>query len=269
MMLNKLIKYIYQKLPSSLVKRIGKSSILQPFRELILRYGKNPRIIEVNVSWEGFSFIYKGDIKSAIKAERKGIEGSLLRLSFELLKKRRIGNNDFTIVDVGSSYGFLSTVWGLYTSANSRIYSFEASKTVSETFRETIAKNNLQKKIILENKAVYNIDGLLALNNHDGTHSTVSNESFSSTTKLECIKLDSYFTNINVDLIKIDVDGPELEVLEGASEILKTFKPILIVETNYNSDIVNYLEKFDYSFYSMVMKPYKKGDELPPNLIAI
>ena len=66
---------------------------------------------------------------------------------------------------------------------------------------------------------------------------------------INVIKLDS-FNFSKVDLIKIDVEGREAEVLEGAVNTIKTHKPVLMIEvlvdnphktlkTNYN------LEKFN------------------------
>jgi hypothetical protein len=51
-------------------------------------------------------------------------------------------------------------------------------------------------------------------------------------------KLDNVIPHLNIsrlDLIKVDVEGYELKVLQGAEETLKTFKPILFVELDDNN----------------------------------
>ena len=70
------------------------------------------------------------------------------------------------------------------------------------------------------------------------------------------IKLDDYYKNIdNIDFIKIDVEGYEAYVIEGAFELIKKFKPYIYVEVgwgtehpywNYNIEIYNKLFDIGY-----------------------
>jgi FkbM family methyltransferase len=53
--------------------------------------------------------------------------------------------------------------------------------------------------------------------------------SASGTREVRCLKLDS-LTLARLDLIKIDVEGMELEVLEGASDLIEKHKPIMLLE---------------------------------------
>lgn len=74
---------------------------------------------------------------------------------------------------------------------------------------------------------------------------------------IDVTTLDSYNFN-NVDLIKIDVEGWEAEVLEGAQNTIKKNKPVLMIEiltdnphktlkTNYDySRIFEILQKLNY-----------------------
>jgi len=58
-----------------------------------------------------------------------------------------------------------------------------------------------------------------------------------------------------VDFIKMDVEGHELKVLEGADETIKTFKPSLALSAYHRGDDLIKLPKFllelnpDYKFY--------------------
>lgn len=271
-MINGLIKVAYKILPKSLIKKVGSSKVIEPIRNLFLRTGNRSRLIEVNVKWDGLFFTYKGDIKSAIKAEKKDIESSLLRLSNSLLKEIKHRNEDANILDIGSSYGFLSTVWALTSAKRGIVYAFEASKDVFVEANNTASKNKLQANLKYYNKAVYNHDGYIFVNRHDGTHASLSENETISTIKFPCTTIDSFILeeNINrIDLIKIDVDGPEFEVLEGATKLLQRDKPIVIVETNGNKEIANYLLELGYSLFDMNKNPFHNEDSLPPNLLAI
>ena len=68
----------------------------------------------------------------------------------------------------------------------------------------------------------------------------------------------------NVDFIKLDVDGYELNVLKSGEKFLKSRPPIfmelapyLYNEHGYSfEDLINFLKSYDYNFYNI--KNYKK-----------
>ena len=76
------------------------------------------------------------------------------------------------------------------------------------------------------------------------------------------IKLDQDLKNINLGFIKIDVEGHEKEVVEGAKDLIRTFKPVLLVEIEerHNKkpviETVNFVKELGYSPF------YYKNNEL-------
>ena len=61
-------------------------------------------------------------------------------------------------------------------------------------------------------------------------------------------KLDSF--NLKPDLIKIDVEGEELKVLKSSEQILKKYKPVIIIEINENPKMIEkYFQRFGYYLY--------------------
>ena len=63
--------------------------------------------------------------------------------------------------------------------------------------------------------------------------------------KKECKQLDTIFKNENFDLIKIDVQGAEIKVLEGGKELIKNTSFIIIempFMCQYNENTPNFLE---------------------------
>jgi len=76
------------------------------------------------------------------------------------------------------------------------------------------------------------------------------------------VKLDNFFKNLNkLDFIKIDVEGGELNVIEGASELIKKLKPTLLFEFGkgsseyYNStpeNMFDLLAKLNMNVYLLI-----------------
>ena len=76
------------------------------------------------------------------------------------------------------------------------------------------------------------------------------------------IKLDDVLDNTDIGFIKIDVEGHEWEVIEGAKKLIKKYKPILLVEIEekYNGKpvltVINAIRELGYSAF------YCDGDKL-------
>jgi len=78
-----------------------------------------------------------------------------------------------------------------------------------------------------------------------------------------------------VDLIKIDVDGYEMDVLNGAREILTSARPIIVMELSpytweergVPSDApVNFLRDLNYRFTDLAGKPFSSDGLSVPNI---
>jgi len=85
-------------------------------------------------------------------------------------------------------------------------------------------------------------------------------------------------------IIKLDVEGYEMQILEGAKKIIQQFSPIIILEfSNFieNNEVYNYsylesfLEKFDYLIYDTNYKPVSlksvldKIENLPEKMFGV
>ena len=75
-----------------------------------------------------------------------------------------------------------------------------------------------------------------------------------ATNEVVCITLDA-FNLPRVDLVKIDVEGMELDVLAGAGNLIKRCTPVLIVEfvKTDKDKLRGTLEASDYSMFEFGM----------------
>jgi FkbM family methyltransferase len=92
---------------------------------------------------------------------------------------------------------------------------------------------------------------LFEVNSANTGNSSVSR----SGTPRECTTLDSYELR-GVDLIKIDVEGHELELLQGAERTIALTKPVLLVELEPKSPQRHEVERLlgDYGYAQILRK---------------
>ncbi|MDP2762171.1 MAG: FkbM family methyltransferase [Sideroxyarcus sp.] len=276
-MINKIILSLYQILPPKMRNGIGQSVFLKPIRDFFLRPKGSFRETKVLVNRDYLvykvNFYFFASMKTASKAAKNGIENTLLRNSINLLKKHKSVENDAVILDVGANFGFLSLVWANSISQNGKVIAFEPNISVHNSFKKAIRVNNLESTIQLKNLAVGNNDGSIEL----FLSSTTSNimqigMQPNNKTNIEMVSLDSFSKRndiVRCDLVKIDVDGIELDILMGATNLLENCKPIFIVETNSDKRIIDFFQKHEYQILDMELNPFQSGEQLPPNIFCI
>ncbi len=69
---------------------------------------------------------------------------------------------------------------------------------------------------------------------------------------VRCLTLDTLGLN-RVDLLKIDVEGMEVETLAGAENLIKSFSPVIMVEwiKSPKEEIKNVFNRFNYAHFEV------------------
>jgi FkbM family methyltransferase len=158
-------------------------------------------------------------------------EAQLEKVRYSWLIKQNINS----VIDVGASEGGFATKFrGLFPEA--KIYSFEP---IPRSFKKLIKKFELDKNFFAYNMALGNTTGELEFNRnehigassfleisklHKDAHPYTQNY---SKIKVGVNKLDNIFKPNNLTpniILKLDVQGYEIEVLKGAEGLLKHIK---------------------------------------------
>lgn len=149
-------------------------------------------------------------------------------------------NKDSVCVDIGACIGVHSLYMGLYT--DNFIYAYEPNKLAYDILKKNTDKhdniscfnqaigNGLTAKYIFKDE---NNIGQSKLNNDDLEYLNADGLEYETQRFDEKIKGFE-----SLDFVKIDVEGYELEVLKGMQEILKTYKPTILIEIHYWSRIL-------------------------------
>ncbi len=174
----------------------------------------------------------------------------------EDLNLKRVIDLSGSFIDIGCFDGKDSIRYLDWMKGRGTVHAFEADET-----NYSVCRTNLEN---------YNTVSLhqVALSNNEGyklfDHSGAVNSKFSDLgdEKIETRSLDSLLEKERINYIKMDVEGAEEEILDGAREIIRSQHPILAVSIYHKrSDIWRLPEKIlsineNYRFY---LRHYSTG----------
>ena len=274
--MNKLLVKIYGVIPNGLKLKLGQSQLLKGFKQFLLYNSKGFKTAQIMVkrtySTFNLNFQFVASIKMAAKAKNVGIENTVLNNSFRLIESYKPNRTDLVVLDVGANFGYLASVWANSIAAKGKTFAFEPNKNLYSCIEKTIEVNIASTNFEAYNLAVGSKNGSISLNASNFSSNTEAMSAAIETYNVEMVRLDDFVKDnrLNViDLIKIDVDGIELDILRGAEHILKQNKTIVIVETNNDIQIIEFFEKLNYSIFNMQLEKFKDGDVLPLNIFCI
>tara|TARA_A100001037_G_C15096331_1_gene611649 strand:+ start:757 stop:1641 length:885 start_codon:yes stop_codon:yes gene_type:complete len=183
-----------------------------------------------------------------------------------VLENVKIGN---AVVDLGANIGYYSLILAKLVGKEGKVFSFEPVPKNFSKLEKNIKLNNYSN-VIAENMAISNFNGKTEL--------FVSQKTIGGSTLYEpkqikshqnflpisvsTMTLDNYLkskTHIeNIDFLKIDIEGSEVNALKGATNILKNpnlkilieISPLHLEDANSSShELLNLLLSYNFEFY--------------------
>lgn len=192
----------------------------------------------------------------------------------------RLVTQDSTVLDIGANIGYFSALCSYKVGSKGKIYAFEPNPQILPTLK--VNTRSLENVRIMP----------WALSNKDGMQSLYGPQSYSENKGLASLlgqageeiahvdlkRLDDL--KLSPKLIKMDVEGHELQVLEGGVKTLATVENIIFEEHNLQKSGVKdflmnkgfqiyYLQK-NFKFLSVVSinSSYTINPYEPPNFLA-
>lgn len=196
-----------------------------------------------------------------------------------------------TFIDIGANQGEY-TLWALRkTGISGKVIAFEPMDEMFEQLLENIQLNPEYKNIVTPLKmGLSNKKGEIQLYGREGDNEGVNTifPTASHKVLIQTIPLDSLDAQLKtlacdaVDFIKIDVEGAELQVLQGGEATLDKFMPILLIEINGEAceaagyqaqEILEFLFKRSYRIYIIGLRgrlqPISKMEAPFCNILAL
>ena len=134
------------------------------------------------------------------------------------------------ILDIGANIGSHTIYWAMEREA-SKVYAFDPFNRVFDVLARNIELNSLQDRVFAFNVGL----------SDEETHAKSGNIFSGNLGSTQFFKeengdfilktLDSFNITDPIDLIKIDVEGHEVEVLKGGLNTITKNKPVLVIES--------------------------------------
>src|ERR1700722_19466065 len=144
-----------------------------------------------------------------------------------LMKCREVYLPGSVIIDVGANIGNHAVFFGAFL--NAPVYAFEPFQPNYDLLEMNITANGLDGQVVSACCAIGSTDGVGSL--HPGLPANLGTTRVSfGAGDVPVRSLDSLSIRGPVGLLKVDVEGAEVAVLRGASAMIRTWQPDIVVE---------------------------------------
>lgn len=144
-------------------------------------------------------------------------------------------------MDIGANVGYFTLLLAHVVGPDGRVYAFEANPPVFETLHHNVGLNPQYQngRIILRQIALGAENGctdfFCPAPGYEGVGGlrNTHRAPIARTVKVPISTLDEIVERhriVNLDFVKMDIEGGELDVLKGAGHVLTEMKPVLLFE---------------------------------------
>ncbi len=185
--------------------------------------------------------------------------------------KQHLDLKGTTVIDVGANFGFHTLEFAELVGDNGNVISFEPQKLIYYQLCGNVILNGF-KNITTHNIALSDEETVLKMENlpyNSPIEINIGNAHLDRYTHIEynlvpVNKLDNFVYD-RISVIKIDIQGYEPKVLDGAQSTIKKFKPTIFIEIeedqlkiyNYTvNDIFKKLDELGYTYQQLGVVDY-------------
>jgi FkbM family methyltransferase len=160
-----------------------------------------------------------------------------------------------TFIDVGANIGYYTLLGGRMVGPSGAVHAFEPNPAVRERLSANVALNGLTN-VDVEGRAMTRTSGTVrfyvsAIEHNSGISSIVPNNGLEDVGReVPCVSLDDFAASLGgrrVDVLKMDIEGAELDVIEGGRGLLDSAEaPVLLFESFKVEPLLEALTRFGY-----------------------
>lgn len=174
---------------------------------------------------------------------------------------RRLVSPGMNVVDVGANYGAYALTMAKRALPNGKVWAFEPGKRTAEHLRRGVAANGLSNLEVIE-AALSNREGTATLYTEANSELNTLNPTSSTRSSRETIEvmsLDGCRERLglrDVAFMKVDAEGEEARIFEGAEAFLDANDPLCMFELKHgdavNVSLVDWFRAHGFTTYRIV-----------------
>ena len=179
-------------------------------------------------------------------------------------------SSENTVYDIGAHIGYTCLLFRNRIGDNGSIHAFEILPSIANNYlRKTIIANNLTN-VVIHNKGLARSSQSLQLSAGATGMGSIYNTSKNSEDFENCttVPLDEYVILQDLpkpNLIKIDIEGAEIECLEGGKNLIESCRPKMIIEFHSLELLIKGLEFLEPLGYTLHLQ---SGEILTSKVIS-
>lgn len=168
-------------------------------------------------------------------------------------------SKDSVICDIGANIGNHTLYWLSYINPEF-VYCFEPRQETFQILERNIKINGFSDKVQCFNVALSNNNMKLSTQRFELTNIGANSYCVNQSGNMIAQPLDNINIDRHIDFMKIDVEGMEVTVLEGAKNTIKKHLPIIFIESfeEKHKDVKKILNELGYS----LKKEYRNSNYL-------
>jgi FkbM family methyltransferase len=232
-------------LPAPLIRAAGRLQFQMPFLSKPINY--------LGQLLAGSGVIQRGAGKG-LRFNGRGCSPGYVAGTSELLEQSLILKHlarGGVFYDVGANAGFYAVIGARAAGPTGQVYAFEPMPTLAERIRENGRLNSMANLMVVE-AAVSNSDGTVNFAAQGALSMLNSIGAAQNTAEHVCVRalrVDTFAADHRPPtLMLIDIEGDEIQALQGGLRTIATYLPVLMVE-------VHYLGKGFVDFYEQTLRP--------------
>lgn len=177
--------------------------------------------------------------------------------------------SDGVFIDIGANRGDFSLMAARLMGDSGQVVAIEPAPSNLHDLRRTVAVNNLTNIEVLSCALWEGIGtGTLSLSDHSGWHSLTPRADLNPIDQIDVplTTLDSVIQELSldrVDVVKIDVEGAEVQVLHGAANILRQYRPVVVMDIDSQRTAADYAEVLQQEGYQVQASGRKDLTAIP------
>jgi FkbM family methyltransferase len=177
---------------------------------------------------------------------------------------REVVKRGMTVIDIGANVGYFSICLDKLVGSEGKVYAFEPVPSTFAALERMLDRNSCRNTVAIQ-KAISGqngyVDFFLSHTHYMSSLSVNWAGAASQTIRVPSVRLDDFVRteNIELDFIKMDIEGGGVFALSGMAETIRKNRPFLLLESHTPEEDLAIGKVLSENNY----KAYRVGDRTP------